>query len=51
MEFLNGGSLDWHLNKQTVFTEKQAIFYSAQIFCGISYLHSKEIIHRYFSNL
>jgi serine/threonine protein kinase len=46
MEFLNGGSLHRHLNRQTVFTEKQAIFYSAQILCGLSYLHSKEIIHR-----
>jgi len=47
MEFLNGGSLDWHFKKLTVFTETQTSFYSAQIFSGFSFLHSKGIIHRY----
>ena len=46
MEFLNGGSLQWHLEKTGTFTEKQVVFYSAQILCGILFLHSKQIVHR-----
>jgi serine/threonine protein kinase len=45
MEFLNGGSLEWHLENKN-FTEKEVVFYSAQILCGILFLHSKQIIHR-----
>lgn len=45
MEFLNGGSLDWHLKHKT-FTESEVVFYSAQILCGILLLHGKQIIHR-----
>jgi serine/threonine protein kinase len=46
MEYLNGGSLDWHLENLEVFTNEQTIFYSAQILCGLFYLHGKKIIHR-----
>jgi serine/threonine protein kinase len=47
MEFLNGGSLEWNLKeKQKYFNEKTIIFYSAQILCGILFLHSKQIIHQ-----
>jgi len=44
MEFLNGGSLEWHLKRQS-FSEKHAIFYSAQLLCAILFLHSKQIVH------
>ena len=46
MEYLNGGSLSWHLHKLKMFKEKQVKFYTAQILCGIQYLHSKQIVHR-----
>ena len=47
MEFLNGGSLEWNIqNKQKYFNEQTIIFYSAQILCGILFLHSKQIVHR-----
>ena len=45
MEFLNGGSLQWHL-KHRNFNERETVFYSAQILCGILFLHSKQIVHR-----
>jgi serine/threonine protein kinase len=45
MEFLNGGSLEWYLRHQS-FNEREAVFYSAQILCGILFLHSKKIVHR-----
>jgi serine/threonine protein kinase len=44
MEFLNGGSLKWHLKKKC-FSQKQVIFYSAQILCAILFLHTKKILH------
>jgi len=47
MELLNGGDLDWHLYKRKMFKEYEAKFYTAQIICGLFYLHSKEIIHGY----
>ena len=46
MEYLNGGSLSWHLDELKMFKEKQVKFYTAQILCGIQYLHSKQIVHR-----
>jgi serine/threonine protein kinase len=46
MEFLNGGSLLWNLKKQKYFNEETVCFYSAQILCGILFLHSKQIIHQ-----
>jgi novel protein kinase C delta type len=46
MEFLNGGSLEWNLKeKEKYFNEKTIIFYSAQILCGILFLHNKQIVH------
>jgi serine/threonine protein kinase len=46
MEVLNGGDLLFHLRKLKTFNENQVKFYSAQILCGIQYLHSKGIVHR-----
>ena len=46
MEFLNIGTLERYVESKTVFSELQTAFYSAQILSGISYLHSKQIIHR-----
>jgi ribosomal protein S6 kinase beta len=44
MEFLNGGTLD-SLSKKKSLNENQVKFYAAQIICGISYLHSKQLGH------
>ena len=46
MEFLNVGSLKGRLERERVFSEEQTAFFTAQILCGLSYLHSKQIIHR-----
>jgi len=47
MEFLNGGTLEWNIkNKRKYFNEQTVIFYSAQILCGILFLHSKQIVHQ-----
>lgn len=41
------GNLEEYLDKFKLFNEKVVSFYSAQILCGILFLHSKNIIHRY----
>ncbi len=43
---MNGGSLAFHLEKIKRFTENQVKFYSAQIVCGLLYLHDKGFIHK-----
>ena len=45
MEFLNGGSLSYHLEKAKNFDEKTVAFYSAQMICAILYLQSIKIAH------
>jgi serine/threonine protein kinase len=51
MEFLNGGSLGYHLNEEKRFNEERTRIYSAEILVGIQFLHSELIIHRYISNI
>ena len=46
MEFLNGGDLEFHLKEQIMFSERIVRYYSAEIICGLTFLHSKGIIHR-----
>jgi len=48
MEYMNNGDLTECLERLKRLSEDQIRFYSAQILCGIQYLHSKNIIHRYF---
>ncbi len=45
MDFVNGGSLAFHLDKKKKFDEARVKFYSAQIVCGLLYLHSKNFIY------
>jgi serine/threonine protein kinase len=45
MDFVNGGSLAFHLDKKKQFDEARVKFYSAQIVCGLLYLHSKNFIY------
>jgi hypothetical protein len=45
MDFVNGGSLAFHLDKKKRFDEVQIKFYSAQIICGLLFLHSNGFIY------
>lgn len=36
----------YHLNKHKRFTEKEVMFYAAEIIVAISYLHSKKVLYR-----
>jgi serine/threonine protein kinase len=45
MEFMNGGNLAFHLEKVKKFSEVQVNFFSAQIVCGLTYLHDRGFIH------
>ncbi|KAI9357283.1 putative camp-dependent protein kinase [Zopfochytrium polystomum] len=41
-----GGDLRFHLSRMTHMPEDMVKFYTAEIACGLSYLHSKKIVHR-----
>jgi len=46
MEYLSGGSLSWYYEKSKLFSEECSRFYSAQVICGIIFLHNNDIVHR-----
>jgi len=46
MDFVNGGELFFHLQKEGKFSEDRVRFYVAEIVLGLEYLHSKGIIYR-----
>eukprot|EP01125_Pyxidicula_operculata_P009119 TRINITY_DN3020_c0_g1_i3.p1 TRINITY_DN3020_c0_g1~~TRINITY_DN3020_c0_g1_i3.p1 ORF type:complete len:425 (-),score=97.44 TRINITY_DN3020_c0_g1_i3:151-1425(-) len=46
MDFVNGGSLFYHLKKDRCFSEERARFYTAEIICGLEYLHNSGIVYR-----
>ena len=45
---MNGGDLKFHIHNMgnPGFEEKRAIFYAAEIACGIEHLHSENIVYR-----
>ncbi|XP_053322935.1 serine/threonine-protein kinase Sgk3 [Spea bombifrons] len=46
LDFINGGELFFHLQRERYFSEPRALFYSAEIASALGYLHSMEIIYR-----
>ncbi|XP_053309720.1 protein kinase C delta type-like [Spea bombifrons] len=46
MEFMAGGTLESYMDSVGYMTQNTAAFYSAELVCGIQFLHSQGIIHR-----
>jgi len=46
LDYVNGGELFFHLQKERHFPEQRAKFYAAEIASAIGYLHSQNIIYR-----
>eukprot|EP01121_Diplochlamys_sp_Union-15-3_P009003 TRINITY_DN2429_c0_g1_i1.p1 TRINITY_DN2429_c0_g1~~TRINITY_DN2429_c0_g1_i1.p1 ORF type:complete len:466 (+),score=94.61 TRINITY_DN2429_c0_g1_i1:120-1517(+) len=46
MDYVNGGELFFHLQKEKQFTEDRVRFYAAEIASGLEYLHTQGIIYR-----
>ncbi|CAD5233352.1 unnamed protein product [Bursaphelenchus xylophilus] len=46
LDFLNGGELFFHLQKDRHFSENRARFYAAEIASALGYLHERQIIYR-----
>ena len=47
MEFLNGGDLMFHIIDSKKFGEDRTRFYTAEILCGLQFLHDQGIIYRW----
>jgi len=46
LDYVNGGELFFHLQKEKHFTENRAMFYIAELASAIGYLHSQGIVYR-----
>ncbi|VDD96915.1 unnamed protein product [Enterobius vermicularis] len=46
LDYLNGGELFFHLQKDRHFSESRSKFYAAEIACALGYLHDNNIIYR-----
>ncbi|XP_015679896.1 serine/threonine-protein kinase Sgk3 isoform X1 [Protobothrops mucrosquamatus] len=46
LDFVNGGELFFHLQKERTFPEHRAKFYAAEIASALGYLHSIKIVYR-----
>ncbi|KAN0027011.1 hypothetical protein ACTFIU_009690 [Dictyostelium citrinum] len=46
MDFINGGQLFYHLQKEAIFSEDQVRFYMAELILALEHLHDSDIVHR-----
>ncbi|XP_061913544.1 serine/threonine-protein kinase Sgk2 isoform X2 [Entelurus aequoreus] len=46
LDYVNGGELFFHLQRERCFTEPRARFYTAEVASAIGYLHSLNIVYR-----
>lgn len=46
MDYVNGGELFYHLQKEHKFAPERAKFYCAEIVLGLEYLHNSGVIYR-----
>jgi len=46
MDYINGGELFFHLQKEKRFSEERVRFYAAEIVSGLEYLHTAGVIYR-----
>jgi len=46
MDYINGGELFFHLQKEEKFSDDRVRFYCAEIICGLEYLHFKGVLYR-----
>lgn len=46
LDYLNGGELFFHLQKERHFSESRSKFYAAEIACALGYLHDNNVIYR-----
>lgn len=46
LDYVNGGELFFHLQKERCFPEQRARFYAAEITSALGYLHSQGIVYR-----
>jgi RAC serine/threonine-protein kinase len=46
MDYVNGGELFYHLQREKTFSPKRIQFYGAEIVLGLEYLHKQGIIYR-----
>jgi len=46
MDYINGGELFFHLQKEEKFSDERVRFYCAEIICGLEYLHNCGVLYR-----
>jgi len=46
MDYINGGELFFHLQKEEKFSDDRVQFYCAEIVCGLEYLHNCGVLYR-----
>ncbi|KAJ3191699.1 hypothetical protein HK101_007493 [Irineochytrium annulatum] len=46
LDYMNGGELFYHLQKETAFSEDRAKFYTCELICALQHLHKYNIVYR-----